>query len=55
MIFKFNRLTSVLCLSTMLVASAVSVQAQEIKKGLSIAFLPKQINNPYNVITGGNT
>lgn len=53
MIFKFNRMASALCMASFLVASAVSVQAQEIKKGLSIAFLPKQINNPYNVITGG--
>jgi rhamnose transport system substrate-binding protein len=29
-----------------------AAQAESIKPGLTIAFLPKQINNPYNVITG---
>lgn len=30
----------------------VHAHAQGLKEGLTIAFLPKQINNPYNVITG---
>ncbi len=35
-----------------LAAAAVAAPAQGLKDGLTIAFLPKQINNPYNVITG---
>ncbi|HWW05759.1 rhamnose ABC transporter substrate-binding protein [Collimonas sp.] len=37
---------AVLCMA------GLTVQAQEIKPGLKVAFLPKQINNPYSVITG---
>lgn len=53
MAHPLHRISSTLCLATLLVAGSLGAHAQEIKKGLSIAFLPKQINNPYNVITGG--
>ncbi|WP_394790663.1 rhamnose ABC transporter substrate-binding protein [Rhodoferax sp.] len=50
---NFNRIVSTLGIATLMAVSAAAVHAQDIKKGLTIAFLPKQINNPYNVITGG--
>jgi rhamnose transport system substrate-binding protein len=51
--FNLNRFVSTLGIAAVMVVGTASVHAQDIKKGLSIAFLPKQINNPYNVITGG--
>jgi len=51
--FNFTRLVSSLAMASLLAVGAAAVQAQDIKKDLKIAFLPKQINNPYNVITGG--
>ncbi|RYF60579.1 MAG: rhamnose ABC transporter substrate-binding protein [Comamonadaceae bacterium] len=50
---NFNRIVSTLGVASFVTISAAAVHAQDIKKGLTIAFLPKQINNPYNVITGG--
>ncbi|MCW5255815.1 rhamnose ABC transporter substrate-binding protein [Verminephrobacter aporrectodeae subsp. tuberculatae] len=32
--------------------ATLASQAQDLKQGLKIAFLPKQINNPYNAIAG---
>jgi rhamnose transport system substrate-binding protein len=46
-----QQLAAVLTTGAMLVLSAPA-SAQNIKSGLKIAFLPKQINNPYSVITG---
>jgi rhamnose transport system substrate-binding protein len=45
-----NAAVCVLAATAALASHAQSTPA--IKEGLTIAFLPKQINNPYNVITG---
>lgn len=50
---KLHRFASTLGIAALIAVGTAAVHAQDIKKGLNIAFLPKQINNPYNVITGG--
>jgi rhamnose transport system substrate-binding protein len=49
--FKLKTAAAIFGMAALCMA-ALAVQAQEIKPGLKIAFLPKQINNPYSVITG---
>src|SRR6201991_3181119 len=48
--FKPLRHTGTAALCVALIAISCSASAADIKSGLKIAFLPKQINNPYEVI-----
>lgn len=49
---SYSRLAAAWGIATVMLVGAASAHAQDIKQGLKVAFLPKQINNPYNVITG---